>query len=572
MFYGLMKTCCLPFITAVLFWAGAALVVHPGTAPPQGPAPVFYPDDPLQVDPDRLDMPPPVPRPISEFYNFLISFLALPGEYGGPALNVNTLGEVPNSSWYTTRHYWHPMTLAELKRGPNTTGGPSKEGPWRVVSIKEEGKSVGMQIVDARGDRYLLKFDPPGYQELATGAEVVVTKFLYALGYNVPENYVVRFRAERLQPTGGEGEEEEGVEWEDLRELLAKVPTYPDGTYRAMASLFIEGEPIGPFLFYDMRPDDANDIFPHEGRRELRGLRVFAAWLNHYDIRSKNTFDVVVEEEGRTFVRHYLLDFGTSLGGSPLGPRLKWTGHEHTMDITALLARYVGDWLVDPAWEDITYPAYPSVGHFGAAHFDPEAWVPMQQNPAFARMDARDAFWAAKQVMHFSNEDIRAIVSTGEYSNPEAEAYLAEVLIERRNRIGEAYLHLGGGLDRFRVAGDLLTFADLPVQYGLVEENRKRMVRWRTFRPGAGLTGDVVATYVTASEALPIPASGAAFLAATIHTPGYGHTRVYLHREGEGREVVGVERCGADVGCHWIAKRQATRRAFFATHWGLEYH
>ena len=49
--------------------------------------------------------------------------------------------------------------------------------------------------------------------------------------------------------------------------------------------------------------------------------------------------------------------------------------------------------------------------------------------------------------------EIRAIVETGQLTNEDAEAYLVDVLQERRNKIGQRYLFHGGGLDRFDVTG-----------------------------------------------------------------------------------------------------------------------
>ena len=46
-----------------------------------------------------------------------------------------------------------------------------------------------------------------------------------------------------------------------------------------------------------------------------------------------------------------------------------------------------------------------------------------------------DAFWAARRVAAFTDDLIRAVVHTGQFSDPAAEKYLADVLIKRRDKI-----------------------------------------------------------------------------------------------------------------------------------------
>ena len=63
-------------------------------------------------------------------------------------------------------------------------------------------------------------------------------------------------------------------------------------------------------------------------------------------------------------------------------------------------------------------------------------------------------FWAARRVMAFSDEMIRAIVKTGEYSDAAAERHLADVLIKRRDKIGAAYLPAVNPLVDFALGWD----------------------------------------------------------------------------------------------------------------------
>src|SRR5262245_54406455 len=294
----------------------------------------FFSDDPIAMDRDNLiDVGEPARLRLNDYYDFIENTFSSPGEHSAkPAVDANTLGEVPDSSWFQNRHGRRRMTTQELVRGPNSGSGPSTDQQWTVIDGKTEGITPGFRIRDSRGDTYIIKFDPVSNPEMATAAEVISTKFFYAMGYYVPENYLVYFTRESLrvdnstQISVGLGPSRRMTE-SDLDELLSRVFITSDKRYRAVASKFIEGRPIGPFKYYGTRPDDPNDIIPHENRRVLRGLRVFSAWLNHDDSRAVNTQDSVVTEFERKVIRHYLIDFGSTLGsGSTQAqkPRASW--------------------------------------------------------------------------------------------------------------------------------------------------------------------------------------------------------------------------------------------------------
>ena len=92
-----------------------------------------------------------------------------------------------------------------------------------------------------------------------------------------------------------------------------------------------------------------------------------------------------------------------------------------------------------PRWERSDYPKLTGVGLFDAWSFDPLTWKPNYPNPAFLMMDREDAFWAAKQVAAFTDDEIRAMVETGEYSDPRATDWITECLIKRRDKIAQAW-------------------------------------------------------------------------------------------------------------------------------------
>jgi len=394
------------------------------------------------------------------------------------AYNVDDFDEVANSSWFVNRNFQKKMSVEEIFKGPDKGNGPDTSGVWTIVRAKSQGVTPGFHIRDSRGDNYVIKFDPPGYLEMIIGSELVSTKLFFAAGYHTPENYRVYFRPEILEI--GENVKILDVKGtkrlmtnSDLEDILKKVEILPDGRILALASKYIEGKLLGPFKYKGTRKDDPNDIIPHQHRRELRGLRVIAAWLNHFDTKSGNSMDSYVTEGNRSYVRHYLMDFGSTLGSGAISPVDTRIGFENYFDPHVIFLNFISLGLYVRPWEKLKENEYPTIGNYESSLFRPEKYKFHIPNPAFENMTVRDGYWGAKIVMSFTDEQIRAAVSSADYSDNDAADYLSRTIIEKRDIVGRYWFSKVNPLDKFSIIldsseGSFLGFNDLAVDGELV--------------------------------------------------------------------------------------------------------
>ncbi|HLH30152.1 MAG TPA: hypothetical protein VKY31_03045 [Terriglobia bacterium] len=509
--------------------------------------PVFFPDDPIEV------MPPPallnrvLIHKLDQPYDFIKNSLRWQPELPVLAAGaVNTLGHPPDSAWFTNRHGSHRMTREELQRGPAATP-PVK--PFTIIGGKSEGITPGFRMKDATGRTFFVKVDPMSNPEMGTASDVIVSRFLYAIGYNVPENYVVRVQLADLKVSSDARVTSENgfsrkMTWDDVLEMTEAIPHYSDKSFRLMASLKIPGESIGPFYYEGTRADDPNDIVLHENRRDLRGLSVFFSWLNNTDARAGNTYDAIVEEGGKKYIKHYLLDFGSALGSDGDSPKDARLGHAF-MIATPLegLRSMLTLGLIPRPWERLHYPALPAVGNFTSEGFDPEQWKSDYPNQAFLSRLPEDEFWAAEQVTAFTADDIRAIVETGEFSDPFVVDYLTNALADRRDSIGRAFFAKVLPLDNFRVENGELHFDDLAAVHEYRQPQRYD-VRWYWFDNMTGARTRMSGESSTHLPAEAVEAATGAYFSAAIHAANdpLKSITVTIRKTTDGYRVVGCSR------------------------------
>jgi hypothetical protein len=526
---------------------------------PQAATPRFFPDDPIAIDNDRLlDASGTKEIEGSNAYDFAEHTFFEPADRGDVrAVNVNTLDEVPDSTWFTNRIGRRAMTADEIARGPNQLNITSID-EWIIVREKSSGITPGYRVEDPSGKLYQVKLDPPANPEMASGAEVIGAAIYHALGYNVVQGYIVDVDPSRIvispkATTVDMSGRKRVMTPRDIERLLARGARLPNGKYRATLSRFAEGENRGYFKYYGTRPDDPNDIHPHEHRRELRANRVFAAWLNHDDSRGINSLDMLETSDGTKYIRHYMFDFGSIMGSGSTVAQKPRAGNEYILEWASALKTlatfglYVRPWIKTRYWEGAK-----SVGRFEADAFDPIKWRPEYPNPAFDNMRADDAFWAARLVAKFSDDAIRAVVAKARYSEPGAADHIATTLIKRRDKVLRAWLTQVNPLSEAALSADgVLTFRNDAVEARVASPVTRYTLTWSRFdnatRSPVGEPTQRTATEPRAAAPAAL-VEGAEFVSVAVRTvhPEYPQwdtpVTFTFRRTPNGWQAVGIDR------------------------------
>ena len=408
-------------------------------------------------------------------------------DYTRESVNVNAVDEVPDSTWWTDRSRVpgqarpHLLSPAEMARGAFGDE-PQPALPLTVVKGKNRGGTLGFIAKDALGRQFAIKIDPPGYVSLNTSTEAVVSRLAWAAGWNVPAESILDLRvgdlvlSPKATTTDADGHKHP-LDAEKFRLLLAKAPQSPDGTIRALASLWIAGKIVGPYTYLGRRRDDGNDRIAHEDRRDLRGYGIFSAWVNNVDTTEANTLDSYVGAPGRGHLVHYQQDVGGSFGSRAAEPMFYWMGGDTYFSLGRMLGSLFSFGIGHRAWEGEAVRArrarllalYPELGWYDDAGFDPRRWHPIFDNPAFERATRRDRYWGAKRILELGEPELRAAIAEGHYRAPAAER-LFEILWSRRQKILRDYFGETPPLDYFRVESGQLCWDDLWITAGLDDE------------------------------------------------------------------------------------------------------
>jgi hypothetical protein len=543
----------------LLLFACATVFVSMAAGTLVGDTRKFFDDDPISKEPETQDASGATPYEINLIWDLSYNLFANPARNQPKvrAKNLNTVDEVPDSSWFINRILSQPLSVEDVARGPVTGDGPV--GRLTIIAPKSAGAAPGFLARDEGGTLWFVSFDAKGQPEGATSVIMVANKLFWALGYWQVENHLVTIRPNELaiadtakwKPASGKRRK---MHRSDLSEVLRRAHRGADGSYRAVAARGLPGKVLEGFQYYGTRPDDPNDLVPHEHRRELRALKVFGAWTNLVDMKAGNTLDTVVQEHGRGIVRHYVQDVGSTFGVGANGPRDYDEGWEHLYEGDLLWKRLItGGFYLRP-WQTAKYQEFPAIGRFEAEKFDPREWKPRFPTAAFLMSRADDEFWAARRVMAFSDEMIRAAVKSGSISDPAAEKHLGDMLIERRNKIGRAFLPAVNPLVGFELDGSgALSFENAAVQARVAEAPRGGYrAEWFTFDNATGQSRPIGQTSPSADLRLQapsgLPGDAGAYVKVQVSAIDPPHPSwttpvdVYFRRQPGGWKLVGLER------------------------------
>lgn len=437
--------------------------------------------------------------------------------------DVSSVDEVPRSSWFGP-------SIAEI--ASDAIDLPSV--PFHVLSAPASAREGALRVVDARGRFFELWRDPKDRPEMSTGAAVVASRIVRALGYRAPGVWA-------LDLAYGDFSVRAPEDLDALRTLFDSGPAARDGRFRVGVARWPIGVDLGPTHAFDRRVGDRNDRVPHLDRRTLRALGLVFEWLGVSRVSPGVLRDTYVGAPGAGHVAHYVVDLGGALGAEAVVRR-----EAPRDDDTDLAGRNI---FVTLGTLGLYSPGGPPTQERWRAIGEYPAKLParpFQTSPPFEpidRMLPSDAYWIAKRIVALRPEVITAAIDAARLADPTAGKKLAEIILARRlSLVARAFAGVtpcevegvAGGAVLLRDEAVLRGFARAPkYEIDVIDEH------------GGRVEGPIEAAPGVARFSVPIPAKARGYAVLRLRAMHDGRRapnalEVHLRERRTGWALVGV--------------------------------
>jgi hypothetical protein len=363
--------------------------------------------------------------------------------------DVNSIDEVPHSSWFVPRN----VEVGAMARGPDGVGPPRP--PFTVLGEGAHAvASSGFTVSDARGERYEMLIDPADRPEMRTGALAIAARLAWAFGFHTPDAYVTHVRPEHFWRS------EAGTP--DVPAILTSGAPPVQGSFRVTALSIPPSVWLGYAEESGTRGDDPNDVVAHEDRRVVRSLQVFASWISLSGLGPSKTMDRYLGAPREGHVVHFLVGLDDALGADEVVrvtdlPPGQGGGSPFVRLLTLGLAP-------NPARRP-TQVEIPALGELDA-EVDPEGFLPSTPYAPIERLTSADGYWAAKRIAALSAAHIALAIEAGKISDRRAQRALQSALEARRDRVASHWFERVTPLDLKKIEATQLTLRDEAIYYG----------------------------------------------------------------------------------------------------------
>jgi hypothetical protein len=452
----------LALALAVALPLGGACAVHPMRFADRPPVTEIAPGTPVPLPPVR-DVPPAAYVSDAYLRHSLVAALTTtrvpqPGD-------VNALDEVPPSTW------WNGSRSAALPpvQAP-VTAVDRPQLPLTILADPTQAVRGGFAVRDARGVRWEIVRDPPDRPQMRTGAIMVATPLLRALGWLVPHAVLLdTIPQDFTEPVRAVGLLVEGPPSSNdhHRVVAVRWPPFAGSGKSGEARLVAD---VGDTPVSDRRLDDWNDLVAHRDRRTLRALKVPAAWLGIKRLAPDNLRDVWVQEPERTpprgLLHHYITGLELSLGADAV---IRETDPNRSKEIDANTTRRLVTLGLWPAGElPPTQLEVPALGELGS-RVDPLTYGASPPFEPFDRCSPADGYWAAVRLAALPPDLVTRALASAAFTDPRARATLQARLAARRREVITRWLWAVTPLEVERIDATTLALVDSGIRFDVFD-------------------------------------------------------------------------------------------------------